>query len=235
MCDKFIGNRKAIIFGITFILIAQLIFTYDASLFGTSANVAQHSTLLFTYPEILFLLGVGAMSIGVSFFKVNIASFINLFYKEDSKLMDSAFSIFYFFINIGGFLAPLFVNSVVGVHHPELYQYGFLIGVIAIFLGLIVFILSKNRLFVLPNGEPVGVKPISKTIKISENKSNEDKGKKLSKIEIDRFKVIFLILIAAIVFQIFFQQNFTTLILFAESHVNNVIPFINHSISPSFY
>ena len=234
VCDRYIGNRKAIIFGILFIIIAQVIFTYDASLFGLSANVQQHSTLLFTYPEILFLLGVGAMSIGVSFFKVNIASFINLFYKEDSKLMDSAFSIFYFFINIGGFLAPLFVNSVVGVHHPELYQYGFLIGATSIFLGLIVFISTKNRLFVLSNGEPVGVKPISKT-QIIENKRNKDKGKKLSKIEIDRFKVVFLILIAAIVFQIFFQQIFTTLILFAESHVNNVIPFINYSVSPSFY
>ena len=234
VCDRYIGNRKAIIFGILFIIIAQVIFTYDASLFGLSANVQQHSTLLFTYPEILFLLGVGAMSIGVSFFKVNIASFINLFYKEDSKLMDSAFSIFYFFINIGGFLAPLFVNSVVGVHHPELYQYGFLIGATSIFLGLIVFVSTKNRLFVLSNGEPVGVKPISKT-QIIENKRNKDKGKKLSKIEIDRFKVVFLILIAAIVFQIFFQQIFTTLILFAESHVNNVIPFINYSVSPSFY
>lgn len=234
VCDRYMGNRKAIIFGILFITIAQLIFTYDASLFGLSTNVQQHSSLLFTYPEILFLLGVGVMSIGVSFFKVNIASFINLFYKEDSKLMDSAFSIFYFFINVGGFLAPLFVNEVVGVHHPELYQYGFLIGAISIFLGLIVFLLTKNRFFVLPNGEPVGIKPISKT-QTAEDKSNEDKGKKLSKIEIDRFKVVFLILIVSLIFQVFFQQNFTTLILFAESHVNNVIPFINYNISPSFY
>ena len=234
VCDKYLGNRKAVIFGITFILIAQLIFTYDASLFNITANVHEHSALLFTYPEIIFLLGVCAMSVGVSFFKVNIASFINLFYKEDSKLMDSAFSIFYFFINIGGFLAPLFVNSVVGVHHPELYQYGFLIGATSIFLGLIVFVLSRKRFFVLDNGEPVGVKPISKT-QISERKSDEDSGKKLSKIEIDGFKVVFLILISTLVFQVFFQQIFTTLILLAESHVNNVIPFINQSVSPSFY
>ena len=234
VCDKYLGNRKAVIFGITFILIAQLIFTYDASLFNITANVHEHSALLFTYPEIIFLLGVCAMSVGVSFFKVNIASFINLFYKEDSKLMDSAFSIFYLFINIGGLMAPLIINSVVGVHHPELYQYGFLIAAIAMFLGLLVFVLSRKRFFVLDNGEPVGVKPISKT-QISERKSDEDSGKKLSKIEIDGFKVVFLILISTLVFQVFFQQIFTTLILLAESHVNNVIPFINQSVSPSFY
>ena len=234
VCDKYLGNRKAVIFGITFILIAQLIFTYDASLFNITTSVHEHSALLFTYPEIIFLAGVAAMSIGVSFFKVNIASFINLFYKEDLKLMDSAFSIFYLFINIGGLMAPLFINSVVGVHHPELYQYGFLIAAIAMFMGLMVFLLARKRFFVYDNGEPAGTKPISKT-QISKNKSDDDAGNKLSKIEIDRFKVVFLILIATFVFQVFFQQIFTTLILFTESHVNNVIPFINHSISPSFY
>ena len=68
------------------------------------------------------------MAIGVSFFKVNIASFIDQFYNEgDLKLLDSAFSIFYLFINIGGFFAPLFINFVVGVHHTDLYQFGFFI------------------------------------------------------------------------------------------------------------
>lgn len=234
VCDKYLGNRKAIIFGILFILIGQLIFTYDASLFSLSTNIQQHSTLLFTYPEIIFLIGIGAMAVGVSFFKVNIASFINLFYKGNSKLMDSAFSIFYLFINIGGFIAPLFINSVVGIDHPNLYQYGFLIAAIAMVLGLIIFLLAKNKFFVLPNGEPVGIEPISKDKKIAENKK-ENKSSKLTKTEISRLKVIFIILISVIVFQVYMQQIFTSIILFAESHVNNVIPFINSKVAPSFY
>lgn len=235
VCDKYLGNRKAIIFGISFILIAQLIFTYDASLFYLSANVQKHSTLLFTYPEIIFLIGVAAMAVGVSFFKVNIASFINLFYREDSKLLDSAFSIFYLFINIGGFMAPLAINYFVGVHHPSLYQYGFLIGATAIFLGLTVFLLGKNRFFVLPDGEPIGILPRSKTEEAAEEKKNENKKSKLSKTEINRLKVVFIILISVLVFQVFSQQIYTSMILFAESHVNNVIPFINHKVAPSIY
>lgn len=231
VCDKYLGNRKAIIFGILFILIAQIIFSYDASLFHLSANVQKHSSLLFTYPEIIFLVGISVMAVGVSFFKVNIASFINLFYKKDSSLLDSAFSVFYLFINIGGFLAPLIINMVVGVHHPDLYQYGFLIGAIAMFFGLMAFILGKNRFFVMPDGEPVGIKPISKTELTEKNKT----ASKLSKVEIDRLKVVLIVLVSVLVFQVFYQQIFTSMILFAESHVNNTIPFINHKVAPSIY
>ncbi|WP_407422917.1 peptide MFS transporter [Methanobrevibacter sp.] len=231
VCDRYLGNRKAIIFGISLIVIAQLIFSYDASLFALSAGVHEHAILLFTYPEIVFLAGVAVMAVGVSFFKVNIASFMDQFYNEgESKLIDSAFSIFYLFINVGGLIAPLLINSVVGVHHPELYQYGFLIGFAAIFLGLLVFAMAGKRFFRSPDGEPLGVEPRFKT----QAAAAEDTGK-LSKAEIDRFKVIIAILISAFVFQLFCQQVYTSIILFAESNVNNVIPFINQEVAPSFY
>ena len=231
VCDRYLGNRKAVIFGISFIIIAQLIFSYDAHLFALSAGIREHSTLLFTYPEILFLIGVATMAVGVSFFKVNIASFIDQFYNEgESKLLDSAFSIFYLFINAGGLVAPLLINFVVGVHHPELYQYGFLIGFAAIFIGLLVFALSGKRFFVSPKGDPLGVEPRFKT----QATAAEGTGK-LSEAEINRFKVIIAILISALVFQMFSQQIYTSIILFAESHVNNVIPFINYEVAPSFY
>lgn len=68
ICDRYLGNRKSVIFGISFIIIAQLIFSYDASLFALSTNIQEHSALLFTYPEIIFLIGVALMAIGVSFF-----------------------------------------------------------------------------------------------------------------------------------------------------------------------
>lgn len=99
------------------------------------------------------------MSIGVSFFTVSITSFISLFYKEDSKLVDSAFSIFYLFRNIGGFLAPVVVSSVVGIHDPKLYQYGFLYGFITIITCLILFLAFKNKTFVSVDGKPLGVTP----------------------------------------------------------------------------
>lgn len=231
VCDRYLGNRKSIIIGISLIVIAQLIFSYDASLFALSAGVREHAILFFTYPEIVFLIGVAVMALGVSFFKVNIASFMDKFYNEgESKLLDSAFSIFYLFINVGGFIAPLLINCVVGVHHPELYQYGFLIGFAAIFIGLLVFALAGKRFFISPKGEPLGVEPRFKT-----QEAASDGSGKLNKAEIGRFKVIIAILIATFVFQMFSQQIYTSIILFAESHVNNVIPLINQEVAPSFY
>ena len=159
LSDRYLGNRKVVLIGIILIAIAQLIFTYDASPYHISANMANHSTFLYTNQEILFLIAVIVMSIGVSFFTVSITSFISLFYKEDSKLVDSAFSIFYLFRNIGGFLAPVVVSSVVGIHDPKLYQYGFLYGFITIIACLILFLAFKNKTFVSVDGKPLGVTP----------------------------------------------------------------------------
>lgn len=79
------------------------------------------------------------------------------------------------FINIGAFFSPLLINYVVGVHHPELYQYGFLIAAIAMFIGLIIFLTLKNKLLVLPNGESVGIIPRIKANVIVENPNDSNK------------------------------------------------------------
>lgn len=232
LCDRYLGNRKSIILGLVLITISMAFFTYDASLYNT-VHAHAHSTFLFTDVEKLFLVAVSFMALGVSFFKVSITSFLSMFYKDNEEELDSAFSLFYMFINIGGFFAPLVITFVVGVNHPELYQYGFLIGLIVILIGLIMFIALKNRFLVLPDGEPVGVIPISKLQKLDEGKKKI--GAKLSKIEIDRFKVVILMLLAIIIYYISYQQIFTSLILFVENGVKNFIPFLNMHLAPSAF
>lgn len=99
--DAFIGNRKAIIIGGALMVIAQLIFTYDASLYYLTTNVAEHSAFLFSQIEIIFLIGVFIMAIGASFIKVSVTSFVGLFYPDNEELLDSAYTIFYMLINVG--------------------------------------------------------------------------------------------------------------------------------------
>ena len=233
--DKYLGNRKAIILGGIFVLIAQIIFTYDASLYYMTANVAEHSALLFSYPETVFLIGVVVMAIGASFFKVSVTSFVGLFYPDNEELVDSAYTIFYMLINVGGFLAPLILHLVVGDGNPALYQYGFLVGVIAIFIGLVMFIVLKNKYLRLPNGEPLGVVPISKTQKILDKKSELDVNEKLSKIEIDRLKVVVLILGIITVFFVAHEQITTSMLPLAMNYLNNVVPVVNYEFTPQFY
>ncbi|AMD17439.1 hypothetical protein TL18_05035 [Methanobrevibacter sp. YE315] len=231
LSDKFLGNRKTIIIGGIFMFAGQLIFSYVASLFYLTADVPVHSTFLFTYPEIIFLIGALITSIGASFFKVSITSFVGLFYQDNEDLLDSAYTMFYMFINIGGLFAPLIANFVVGVHNPSLYQYGFMIGAAAVLIGLIMFI-GLNKYLCLPNGEPLGIQPFSKTQKTV---GNESDSSELTKIDIDHLKVIGLILIVIVVFFICFEQLLTSILVLTMDYVYNIVPFTNFALNPQFY
>ncbi|WP_296885015.1 peptide MFS transporter [uncultured Methanobrevibacter sp.] len=235
VCDAYLGNRKSVIIGGILMIIAQLVFTYCGSLFYLTANVAEHSSFLFSYPEIVFLIGVVVMAVGASLFKVSITSFVGLFYDENDERLDSAYTIFYMLINAGAFFAPLLLNFVVGVNNPSLYQYGFLVGAIIITIGVVMFLLLKNKYVCLPNGEPVGIIPVSKTQKNIEKRKNVNIDDKLSKIEIDHLKVIVLILLVITVFFIAHEQISTSIIILSMDYVNNIIPVINYEIFPEFY
>lgn len=198
--DTYLGNRKSIIIGGIGMFLSQLIFMYAASLYSLTANVAEHSSFIFNYVEMIFLIGIVFMIFGSGFFKVSVTSFVGLFYEDNDERLDSAYTIFYMFINIGAFLAPLFANFVVGVNNPSLYQYGFLMAAIIILIGTVMFILLKNKYMKLANGDAIGVVPISKDERMLKRRHNIDLNEKLSKIEINHMKVIFLILIVIIAF-----------------------------------
>ena len=235
LTDKYISNRKSVIIGGVFMIISQLIFTYAASLYILLERVPTHSTFLFNYPEIIFLVGVVFMTLGSGFFKVSITSFVGLFYKGREELLDSAYTIFYMFINLGGFLAPFILNFIVGSKNPGLYQYGFLLGGIVVFAGLIMFIALRKYLC-LPNGEPVGTIPVSKNKEFLESKTVKNNNEsKLSKIEISRIFVIFLVLIVIIIYYMSLEQINTSFIIFNLGFVDRVIPFINITVSPELF
>ena len=236
LTDVYLGNRKSVIVGGIIMIISQLIFTYDGSLYYLTESVPTHSTLLFSYPEIIFIIGVIFFSIGASFIKISVTSFIGLFYEGKEELLDSAYTTFYMITNFGPLLAPIVLNIVVGIGYPHLYQYGFFIGAIILIIGLIIFILFKDKYLVDAHGNAIGVNPISEMIveKIGDNPSRA-KGGKLSKIEIDRIKVIFLILLVCTVFYCSLEQILTSLIVIAMHYVNNTIPFTSYTVAPQIY
>lgn len=233
--DTYLGNRKSIIIGGIGMFLSQLIFMYAASLYSLTANVAEHSSFIFNYVEMIFLIGIVFMIFGSGFFKVSVTSFVGLFYEDNDERLDSAYTIFYMFINIGAFLAPLLANFVVGVNNPSLYQYGFLMAAIIILIGTVMFILLKNKYMKLANGDAIGVVPISKDERMLKRRHNIDLNEKLSKIEINHMKVIFLILIVIIAFFINHEQVSTSFVIFTMNYVNNIIPFTNFEIAPELY
>lgn len=230
--DRYIGNRKSIIIGSIIMLMGHLILAYAASLYHLGIGVHTHSNFLFTYLETLFIIGVIFFSIGISFFKVSVTSFVSLFYHGKEDLLDSAYVIFYMLGNFGAFFAPIILNFVVGVYDPSLYKYGFLIAALSIFIGLISFLILKDKYLLSENGDSLGIEPISKSI---ERKSDSNRKEKLSKVEIDRIKVIILIFIVTIVLYMCIEQTTTSILLLTMDYVNNVIPLTDIGLSPEFF
>jgi POT family proton-dependent oligopeptide transporter len=115
LADKFLGFRKAIIWGATLMAAAQF----------TLASSAGSEILLFA--------GLGLLTLGNGFFKPNISSMIGRFYQQGDPRRDGAFTIFYMGINLGALLAPLTCGAVAKI---EGWHYGFLLAGIGMLLGL---------------------------------------------------------------------------------------------------
>lgn len=123
MADRFIGFRRAIIFGGILMTIGHLV-------------LALPNDWSFFY-------GMAFIICGNGFFKPNISSLVGTLYTENDPRRDSGFSIFYMGINIGAALGGAlcaYVGTEINWH------YGFGLAGIFMLLGLIVFILGKRSL-----------------------------------------------------------------------------------------
>ena len=233
--DKYIGSRRGIYLGGFLMIISHLIMAYSASLYPSSINIAAHSSFIFTFQECIFIIGACILAIGSGFFYVNTTSLVGSLYKQDDSRLDSAFTIFYMCVNIGGLFGPLVASIVVGDGHPELYQYGFLIAATCIGISLLIFTYFKNKYLISPTGDPVGVIALAKDKKFISQIKTTSNSNKLSKIEIDRIKVITVLCIVAIIFFICLEQKFTAMLFFIQKYVDTTIPMLDMRISPEFF
>lgn len=160
--DRYLGNRKSIIFGGIVMALGQFTLAYCASLYDPNVVIATHSGLIWSTQEIIFLIGLLLLCLGCGFFKANISSMISLLYEKNDDRLDSAFSIFYVGINMGSLLAPLIIGIFCSSAHPEFYKYGFLTAGIGVCIGLVIFIVLKNKYLKDVNGRDIGKRPISK-------------------------------------------------------------------------
>ncbi|MCB9262657.1 MAG: peptide MFS transporter [Flavobacteriales bacterium] len=97
LCDKFLGNRRSIVIGGLLMALGQFFMFLSAS--AGSDGIA------------LMWMGLTALIIGNGFFKPNISTMVGQLYPKDDRRIDSAFTIFYMGINIGAFFSPLVCSS----------------------------------------------------------------------------------------------------------------------------
>jgi POT family proton-dependent oligopeptide transporter len=123
MADRFIGFRRAIIFGGILMTIGHLV-------------LALPNNWSFFY-------GMAFIICGNGFFKPNISSLVGTLYAKNDPQRDSGFSIFYMGINIGAALGGAlcaYVGTEINWH------YGFGLAGIFMLVGLIVFVIGKKSL-----------------------------------------------------------------------------------------
>ena len=123
LADKFLGYRRAIIFGGVMMTIGHLVLAIPQ--------------------DWSFFYGMAFIICGNGFFKPNISSLVGTLYENNDPRKDSAFSIFYMGINVGAALGGLLCGY---VGQKINWHYGFGLASIFMVLGLIVFIAGKSSL-----------------------------------------------------------------------------------------
>ena len=123
MADRFLGYRKAILFGGILMTIGHFVLAIPQ---GWS-----------------FFFGMAFIICGNGFFKPNISSMVGTLYSNNDPRKDSAFSIFYMGINIGAALGGLLCGY---VGQQINWHYGFGLAGIFMVLGLVVFAIGKKSL-----------------------------------------------------------------------------------------
>jgi len=167
--DKFLGNRNCIILGGTAMGIGQLLLFLSATLYNTNLPLATN----------VMWIALLVIIFGNGFFKPNISSMVGSLYPESQRnKLDSAFTIFYFAINVGAtlgqFICPFFGDKEYdGIRDLSAFKWGFLAASIAMFIGTIIFLLLKNKYVVTPEGVAIGGKP--KASDIPEGESDQAK------------------------------------------------------------
>jgi POT family proton-dependent oligopeptide transporter len=130
LADRWLGMRKAVVFGGLLLVLGQLGMAYT----GTGAD---HFALQVMY------MSLALISVGVGFLKPNISTIVGKLYRDDDPRRDSGFTIFYMGINIGALLSALSVGYI-GIEWG--WGYGFGLGGVLMLFGVGQFLWGQRHL-----------------------------------------------------------------------------------------
>lgn len=123
LADRIFGTAKAVFYGGILIMFGHIVLAVPGSI------------TMFFVSMVLIVLGTGML-------KPNVSTVVGEIYSEKDNRRDAGFSIFYMGINLGAFLAPLIVGTV-GMNYS--FHLGFGIAAIGMFLGLVLFVITKKK------------------------------------------------------------------------------------------
>lgn len=139
LADRYLGMRKAVVFGGILLVLGQLGMAYTGhAASGTVGNAVPDGFAVQIMYASLALIGVG-----VGFLKPNISTIVGRLYSNTDPRRDSGFTIFYMGINVGAWLSSIIVGYI-GIEFG--WGYGFGLSGVMMALGLVQFVLGRRHL-----------------------------------------------------------------------------------------
>lgn len=145
LADRYLGMRKAVLFGGLLLVLGQLGMAYT----GDVAQGLQGQATPDAFAVQVMYFSLALIGVGVGFLKPNISTIVGRLYPDDDPRRDSGFTLFYMGINVGAMLSSLIVGYV-GVKYG--WGYGFGLSGVMMALGLVQFIYGQKHL--LGQAEP---------------------------------------------------------------------------------
>lgn len=195
-----------------------------AVLLGGLVIVCGHVSMIF-HSLSLFYAGLTLIAIGTGLLKPNISTMVGSLYSENDPRRDSGFSIFYMGINIGAVLAPLCVGylaqgesfkrflSSMGLDPAASWHWGFGAAAVGMTLGLIVYLLNRNRLAHVGN----------RTTRQQKKEKQTVANAPLTRSDWKRIAAIFIFFLFTILFWAAYEQKGASLNLFARDLVRTEV------------
>ncbi len=145
LADRYLGMRKAVLFGGLLLVLGQLGMAYT----GEVAQGLQGQATPDAFAVQVMYFSLALIGVGVGFLKPNISTIIGRLYPDNDPRRDSGFTIFYMGINVGAALSSLIVGYV-GINYG--WGYGFGLSGVMMALGLVQFVYGQKHL--LGQAEP---------------------------------------------------------------------------------
>jgi len=145
LADRFLGMRKAVVFGGILLVLGHLGMAFEGHAATTENGVVRQDTFALQ----IFYFSLALIVMGVGFLKPNISTIVGKLYPENDPRRDSGFTIFYAGINLGAF-----VSSLLCAWLGETYgwRYGFGAAGIGMVAGLGVFLYGQK--YLMGHAEP---------------------------------------------------------------------------------
>jgi POT family proton-dependent oligopeptide transporter len=182
---------------------------------GGLVMAAGQFTLASSIPGNLsvFYAGLVLLVIGNGFFKPNISTMVGDLYAEGDARRDGAFTIFYMGINAGAFLAPL-VCSTLGENPANGWRAGYFAAGVGMLLSVVIQLLLARRYL----GD-VGTTPAAHVALARAGGKKEP----LTREEVDRLRVIFMLFVFVVLFWAAFEQAGGLMNLYAAEKTDRMV------------